>query len=108
MKAHPWESHPVLSMGANVGTRSKVVGITRHTRILVMGEVWDREEVLRYDHSRGYSQAEFLYLAADVVQECITGPSANQHDGENGDPGKVRGQCQAQGPCIQVHPHRWS
>jgi len=96
MKAHPWERCPVLSIGANVGTCSKVVGVTRHTRILVMGKVWDREEVLRYDHLRGYSRAEFLDLAADVAQECIPGPSANQHDGENGDTGKVHGHGSSQ------------
>jgi len=66
MKAHPWERSSTLSVGANVGTRSKVVGVTRHSRVLMMSEVWDCEEVLRYNHARGHSGAKLLYLAMDV------------------------------------------
>jgi len=56
----------MLSIGANVGMHSKVVGLTRHKWILVMSEVWDHEKILRYNHTRGHSRAELLYLVLNI------------------------------------------
>ena len=68
---------------------SEVVGVSMGTRVLMLGNVWDGEEVMRKEHMRGHPHTEFLYLAMDVVEEGIAGPVANQHDSENWHPSKV-------------------
>jgi len=46
MKAHPWESHQALNIGANVGTRSKVVGVAGDLGVFMINEARNGEEVL--------------------------------------------------------------
>jgi hypothetical protein len=50
---------------------------------------WDREEVVRHDHALGNASAELLDLLADVTQESVTRPLADEHDGIHRDASEV-------------------
>ena len=80
----------MLGIGAKIGMRSEVVGgVSTGVGVLVVGNVWDGEEVMRMEHTRGHPCTEFLYLVMDVLEEGITGPAADLHDSENWHPSKV-------------------
>jgi hypothetical protein len=66
--------------------RREVVMMVWCAWVLPGGSVRNGEEIVRKNHSSGNTGAELLYLAADVVEEGIAGPPADEHDGVYWDP----------------------
>ena len=60
-------------------------GLKRGARARIFeGEVVRHsEELVMLDHSLGDSGAELLNLFPNVQEECVTGPTAKEHDGED-------------------------
>ena len=94
-------SGPQGEWGAQETTRSgetthkaaagEVVRIGRCPQIFQTGagSVRDGEEIRRENHFSGHASAEILDLAADVAQEGVTGPPANEHDGVDWDTSQI-------------------
>lgn len=51
----------------------------------------DGVELAVFHHAVGDVLGELHHLGAEVDEEGVTGPSANQHDGVDRDTGKVHG-----------------
>ena len=68
--------------------------------------VGDGEEVLggQADHAFGDARTELQDLPTDVSEEGVGGPTPDEHDGEDRDPGEVHrhGRSRADGVCADV------
>jgi hypothetical protein len=80
-------SRQPLGVKAKMGTCREVVMMVAGSRVVTVAGVGDGEKVLGQDHLAGDSGAEILNLAANVAEEGVAGPTANQHDRVNGDAG---------------------
>jgi hypothetical protein len=71
-----------------MGMGREVVTMVTGAWVIVVGGIGDGEKFFGEDHMTGDAGTEILDLVFDVPQRSVTGPSANEHDGENRDIGQ--------------------
>jgi len=102
-KGKGWKLCPSMGARANIGTTREVVDVSRDLWVFGTYAVGNRKEIWQCNHAVGDTNTEFLYLFANVSQEGIARPSANQHDCIDRNISEVHSHCCTRTDGVRAH-----